>query len=377
MGLIDRYVFVSYVRVFLICFGGLFGMYVVGDFVNNLTEFLDLGRRSGSLLHVLSQHYGPSLPWFFDMTSPIAGLIASVFTVTWLQRYSELTALMAGGITRWRIVRPLMIASLLVAGLAAANREYVIPRVRQQLSQTVQDRLGGASRQMYPHRDRLTQIFLAGDKISFEDQTISGPQFDLPSGFGPWGSQLRADTAIRLEAEGDRPAGYLLDEVSFPESLERLPAIRSRDQPVLIGPYDADWLGPRQLFVACEIPLALLAGEASTQRFAAAHQLVRDLRNPSIDLGRDVTLALHARFVQPLLDVALAVAGLCVVLARVASNVFLASGNAMLIVALQLGITAVAHGLGLSYVIPVYLAAWLPALIMVPVAAVLVDALWR
>ena len=50
-------------------------------------------------------------------------LIAAMFTVTWIQRHNEMTALMAAGISRVRVVRPVIIACVVLAALTAAGRE--------------------------------------------------------------------------------------------------------------------------------------------------------------------------------------------------------------------------------------------------------------
>ena len=47
--IVDRYVFVVYFRVFIICNLCLTGIYLVGDFVENLAEFLDAGQHHGGL----------------------------------------------------------------------------------------------------------------------------------------------------------------------------------------------------------------------------------------------------------------------------------------------------------------------------------------
>ena len=42
-------------------------------------------------------------------------MVAAIFTITWFQRTNELTAVMAAGISKARIVRPLVAATVIVA----------------------------------------------------------------------------------------------------------------------------------------------------------------------------------------------------------------------------------------------------------------------
>ncbi|MDA0659409.1 MAG: LptF/LptG family permease [Planctomycetota bacterium] len=377
LGLIDRYVFATFLRVFLICFAGLFGMYVVGDFVNNLNEFLDPRVSANGLLSALIRYYGPCLPWFFDITAGIAALVASVFTVTWLQRYSEMTALMAAGITRWRIVRPLIVATVLVSGAAAANREWGMPRFGDSLSRNIQDLVGNRKQRLHPARDRLTQVTLAGEEVLLSEQRIVAPRFELPPHFGSWTGQLKARFAEALPATNDHPAGYLLQEVAWPDGVVPSTDVQWGEAVVLFTPSAHAWLTRDQCFLASNVPLTQLAGESSANRFASTGQILRELHNASVDVGRDAVVTLHARFVQPLLDMALSFAGLGIILHRIARNVFVASGYAMLLVAVHFGVTLASHSLGVGFLISAAFAAWLPVMIMIPLAFWLSTSLSR
>jgi lipopolysaccharide export system permease protein len=111
-----------------------------------------------------------------------------------------------------------------------------------------------------------------------------------------------------------------------------------------------------------------LAGADDWRRYASLQELVTGLRNPSLNLGSDVRVAIHARIVQPVLDVVLLFLGLPLLLARNNRNVFFAIG---LCVALVVGFYMVVFGcqyLGANYLVSPALAAWLPLAIFVPLA---------
>ena len=131
MRLIDRYVFFLFLRVFTLCFLCLTGIYVVGDFVGHLNEFIDASEEHGGILKTIGRYYALRVPWFFDLIGRIVALISAIFAVTWLQRHNEMTALMAAGISRWRILRPVFIGVILITILAAINREAIIPKFRE------------------------------------------------------------------------------------------------------------------------------------------------------------------------------------------------------------------------------------------------------
>ena len=82
---------------------------------------------------MLGEYYLFKAIGFFERLSGVISLIAAMFTVTWIQRHNELTALMAAGISRVRVVMPVIVACITMAILTGAGRELVIPRFRQQI----------------------------------------------------------------------------------------------------------------------------------------------------------------------------------------------------------------------------------------------------
>ena len=128
MTTIDRYILRLFGKVLLVCFGSLAGLYIVLETFNNLEEFLELGEKGGGLVKVLQGYFAPRIFSLFDRTSSLLALLAAIFTLTWLQKTNELTAIMAGGISRFRVVKPLIIAAVTVSVLAVINREVVIPQ---------------------------------------------------------------------------------------------------------------------------------------------------------------------------------------------------------------------------------------------------------
>ena len=81
MRIIDRYLVASYVRVFLICFVSLTGLYIVIDVFANLEEFLGYGKQQGGLLAVLVDYYGARVFSFFDRISGVLMLAAYLLAI--------------------------------------------------------------------------------------------------------------------------------------------------------------------------------------------------------------------------------------------------------------------------------------------------------
>jgi lipopolysaccharide export system permease protein len=74
-----------------------------------------------------------SLPEKLFMVLPAAVLFATVFSIGWMNRYSELTAAKATGRSFGRIVTPVMLAGFIAAGTALVVGELAPPATRRQL----------------------------------------------------------------------------------------------------------------------------------------------------------------------------------------------------------------------------------------------------
>ena len=137
--LIDRYLIRAQLQAFCIVFISLAGLTFVIDAFTNLEEFVIHAEKTGGLIQVLGMYYGYRLISFFDATSPIISLASGMFALSWLERHNELTALLAAGITRWRIAKPAILFTVVVSLLAIGNREFVLPSIRFVIARNAQD----------------------------------------------------------------------------------------------------------------------------------------------------------------------------------------------------------------------------------------------
>jgi lipopolysaccharide export system permease protein len=374
---IDRYVLGMYVKVMFVCFFSFTGLFIVIDLFANLDEFLDIAERQGGLPAVMWAYYGPRTMAFFDRTSPLMALVAAAFAVLSLQRSNELASLMAAGIPKIRVLRPLILGTVVVSLLAAANRECLIPHVRERLVRNAQDWEGTHEREVYPRYDNRTDILISGRYTMAAERRIGQPQLRLPHGLGRWGRQLLARDAYYEPPQAGRPGGYRLVDVQQPNQVADIPSVYVQDTPIVLGPMDTPWLQSDECFVASEVSFEQLAEGNSWRQYAGTPELIAALHNPSLDCGADLRITVHARFLQPFLDVALLFLGLPLVIAREGRNVFLAAGLCMLVVAIFLGVTMTCHALGSNYLISPALAAWCPVLIFLPAARLSAQSLWR
>ena len=139
MTIIDRYLLKNFLGVFAVFFISFFGLFVVGDTVNNFGELQQYAESHGGLLRVVLEYYGLRALVFFDWMNPLLILVATMFTIASFRRHNEMTALMAAGIRNARMIRPLLIMASVLVLLAVVNREWVLPAFRQHLSTNIRD----------------------------------------------------------------------------------------------------------------------------------------------------------------------------------------------------------------------------------------------
>ncbi len=377
MRIIDRYLLRQFIKAFMVCFVSLTGLYIVFDAFTNLEEFIRCGQKAGGFWPLLFSFYGYQSIMFFDRIGPLLTLVAAMFTVSWIQRNNEMVALMAAGITKIRVVAPVIVASILLALLAVANRELVIPRFRDELARRPQDILGDVGQEMQHRYDYETDILLRGEHTFIDRQRIEKPHFLLPRELRTYTKQLAAKDAFYMPPEGDRPGGYLLDQVEQPTNLPTRSSLYQAKRPVVIMPKDASWLKANQCFVVSNVTFEQLTGGRSFREFSSTSQLVTGLGNPSLGFGASVRTAIHVRLVKPLMDVTLLFLGLPLVVSRENRNVFVAIAACMGVTTLFMLVTIGCQHLGSSALIRADLAAWLPLILFIPPAAWLAESMWK
>ena len=373
MTIIDRYLLRQYVQTLVICYVSLTGLYVVFDAFTNIEEFLRAAPDGGGLFRLMGSYYGYRAVFLFDRLAGILVLCAAMFTVTWIQRNNEMTALLAAGVPKLRVIAPVVAACAVTTLSAAANRELVIPRFREELSRPTNDLLGERAQEFNQQFDNRTDIIIGGRAAFADGRRIAEPRLLLPDALAHYGNQLVAREAFYHPPRDDRPGGYLLVRVSRPEGLDQRPSLSLGERPVILTPYDTPWLEAGECFVVSGLTFEQLTAGRGWREFASTGQLIASLRNPSLGFGADVRVAVHSRFVQPLLDMTLLFLGLPLVLARNSRNIFAAIGMCMAVASGFVLVVLACQYLGASYAVSPALAAWLPLILFVPPAVVMFD----
>ncbi len=377
-GIVDRFLLRQYVMTFIVCFVSMTGLYIVFDAFTNLDSFFKAAEEHGSLWQLMGRFYLFRAVLFFDRTAGILALISAIFTITQLQRHNEMTALSAAGISTLRVAVPIIGAACAVIVLAAIDREIILPHYRQELTQTPVSLASDHMVEFKPRYDNKTNVYFRGRHAYPAEKRIHDPNLLMPQGLDRYGTEIIAEDALYQQPDAGRPGGYLLQGVSMPDSLGTKPSVNGADgKLVLLTPHDTPWLDKKECFIVSEVNFEQLTGGQGWKKYSSLTELVSGLENDALNFGADVKVAIHARIVQPFLDMTLLFLGLPLTMSSLNRNVFAATGLCALVVGLFSMVIMGCQYLGEAIYIAPHLAAWLPLLLFVPVAVWVFEPLRR
>jgi lipopolysaccharide export system permease protein len=129
MSILSRYLIRLHVVPFVFALGALTGLMLLNQIAKRFGDLAGKGLPWGVIIEV----FALSVPFIVAMTLPMAVLVAVLYASTRLAADSEVTALRAGGISLWRILRPLLLAGGVLTLLAFAFSDHVLPRTNHRL----------------------------------------------------------------------------------------------------------------------------------------------------------------------------------------------------------------------------------------------------
>ncbi len=365
---IDRYVLFLYGRVFIVCFLTLSGLLVVVQLFTNVDEFILFGKASNGFVRGLAIYFGPQMLSLYDRMCGLLALLATMFVIAWLGRTNELTAILAAGISKGRIMRPLLIASIVMIGGAAVLRETAIPYFAQILSKTPQSLTSETREPLKPAEDFEYGVKIVGRYVIPSKREIVNPAFKFLGPASHLTRQITGETAVYVDADENHPAGYLVTNFRASEDIQTAPSVKTEEGDFLFLPSDTPWLAPNQCFVVSELELSTLSG-GGPQQFASTSQLMWKVKHQTHFRGADKQVILHSRIVQPFLDFTQLLIGLPLVLSNRNRNLVHMIISCVLAYGLFFGLSIGIRTLGASgtFLTPAA-AAWCPLLIFAPIA---------
>jgi lipopolysaccharide export system permease protein len=241
--ILDRYITREFIKLFALFALAAPLLFVLGDWTDNIDTFTARALPLGTV----GLGYLFKLPQFILFSLPIAGLIATVFTVSAMTRYSEMAAAKAGGISFYRatMMLPILGVLLTAGGLGLAELVPITLRRSAELFGEKTDYRGARNDFVYRSEDGsvygIRRLDLSSNRIYGIALQHEGDGVSIPT-----------MSAFAKEAVWDSLTGWVLNDGtyrivppdgpvrSFAFATMMLPQLRERPEDLLAEPRQPD-----------------------------------------------------------------------------------------------------------------------------------------
>jgi LPS export ABC transporter permease LptG len=208
--LIDRYLVREEVTFILIGLGVASSLFVMIDLLQTLDRYL---RIKPPLFYIL-EHFAYRLPAALHDGMPIVMLVSTIFLFLTLNRYHELTALKAAGVSLYRVSAPVLLLGVAVAFGAGLFQELVLPVLNERGEEVDRVKIRG---QLPRHLQSQQRLWLRSSDSRFYRVELLAPGTNDLYGV----TILEVDKKFRLTSRLDArrahwtPTGWEIENGAF------------------------------------------------------------------------------------------------------------------------------------------------------------------
>ena len=121
---LDWYIIKKYIGTYLLSIVLIISISVIFDFTEKIDNFLE---NSAPVKAIIFDYYLNFIPFFTNMFTPLFSFISVIFFTSKLANNSEIIAMLAGGMSFNRLLRPYFISASLIATFSFFLMGFVIP----------------------------------------------------------------------------------------------------------------------------------------------------------------------------------------------------------------------------------------------------------
>jgi len=359
MNILDRYLLKSLVANYLIALAVMMSMYVLLDLFFNVDEFTEEGGSVMDIAGDIVAYYGPNLFRYFAQLSGVITLFACMITVARFRRTNELTAMLASGISLYRVAVPVVGFGVFTTALWVLDVELAIPNVAPKLAREHEDVRGGKTYGVWFLEDKNGAL-LSAQEFDPDTGSLKHLLILMRDEHGTAQSAIEAERADWEEIDGHPDGGrYVLTRG----------VLRSRSE-------TAEGVERKTVeYYESNLPPSKILQRQSSQwiEFLGSAQLA-DLMDQ--DMPRPIKMAVqqarHQRFAAPIVNLVLLLLGLPFMLNRDPDTILTDASKCLAVCGTCFAVTFVSHAAVSSDSFSA-LPAWLPIIIFAPVAVVMID----
>ncbi len=129
--ILDRYVVSQFARIFATTLGGLVIIWMIGEYF----EISDDIYSTGTSRWIMLEYFKFQLPFIIMMTIPIATILTVMVVFSLMSRQNEVVAVLAGGISLFRLAAPVLVPVLMLTVVQYAISDYIVPYSNQRVTE--------------------------------------------------------------------------------------------------------------------------------------------------------------------------------------------------------------------------------------------------
>jgi lipopolysaccharide export system permease protein len=375
MKILDKYIIKNFLVGYLIAFCVLMGLRIIIDLFVNLDEFArhaNLGMIA--VIGNIIRYYGIQSTVYFRDFAGMITVVAAAFSLGKMTRSNELIAVLASGVSLKRVIAPIILMAVLLAGVLVIDQEIFIPRLAREIIMDRDELPGQESYDLWFIADKNGSLINSA-KFDAAGGTLKNPTIIIRS---RQSNSLVWDVTGKISAESatynqqtkswDLKGGlsFARQEHSSSRSLEKA---RRGQQPQKIESYKSD-IGPADIpILQKEEYMSLLSSKQLSDLVARSTQ-VKD----SFQLYSQK----HFRITDPVVNLIMLMVGLPVLVCRepkaMKSAIMASFGITVACFLITFLAKMVAAEAIFNRVIPEFWA-WLPIFIFLPVAFIELDSM--
>ncbi|MBK6264034.1 LptF/LptG family permease [Marivirga sp. S37H4] len=127
MKILDKYIIKKFLSTFIFVVVIILAIVVVIDYTEKNDDFM---KHNLTFMEILP-YYGGFIPWIANLITPITIFIAAVFVTSKMAGHTEVIAMLAGGMSFRRFMRPYFIGASIIALFSFFLNSYVIPKANK------------------------------------------------------------------------------------------------------------------------------------------------------------------------------------------------------------------------------------------------------
>ncbi len=364
MNILDRMLFISFLRAFFICLSSTLSLYIVVDMFTHLDDFSQKANNFTDIILNIFNYYSYQVVLYYDRLCEAIALLAAMFTIAWMQRSNEMLPILSAGVSTHRILKPIILGAMCVLALGIMNQELLIPRIANVLMSERDDPDGFKEKWVHDAFDP-NGVHVEGVVAYPKDLEVKHFFVTLPETSSSTMIHLTANRARYIPASTDSLSGGWLLTGTTPAVLEK------DNRPDMLA-----YLSPGRYFVRTrEVGFETITRNPKWYIFTSTRHLFDLLNKPDGKRQGQIAVMFHSKISRPIIGLLLVIMGLSIILRDQTRHVFISAGLCMGMCAMFYGVVFACKFLGDSDFLPPALAAWLPVLIFGPISFALYDAI--